>query len=230
MAEKANLAQSLQADKELALVARNQFQQIKYEDSLQTLSKIKLDAKSPDPKVLHNQAIAQYYLGNCTEPKKLLEELAKIKKRLEEKLQEQEDETDEVQGLIYEDADANIILYNTAVINYQLRQYATSLSILENLFQNIEPMDENLAVRICLLLGELYLNLKYNKDKVSLVIGYLEKTFPQFISSDKKETESDKVTSHIPIIQLTIYRMNPNNPLLLLSISLQANFVTIFTC
>jgi hypothetical protein len=146
-------------------------------------------------------------------------------------LQEQEDETDEVQGVIYEDADANIILYNMAVINYQLRQFATALSILENLFQNIEPMDENLAIRICFLLGELYLNLKYNKDKVSLVISYLEKTFPQFISSDKKDiVESETVNSLISKKNHSHSRTIPNPPIPQLSTSLLATFVTTFTC
>jgi CCR4-NOT transcription complex subunit 10 len=178
MTEKGNPSSS-HGDRELAQLAKNQFHSNKYDESLQTLNKIKSDGKSTDAKVDHNKVVAQYYQGNCTEPKKLLEDLAKIRKRLEDKLQEQEEE--EIQ-------DINIILYNMAVINYQLRQFATCLSILETLFHNIEPMDENLAIRICFLLGELYLNLKY-KDKVSLVIGYLEKTFSQF-TSDKKDSES----------------------------------------
>jgi hypothetical protein len=59
MADKANQTQSLQSDKDLALVARNQFNQNKHDETLQTLSKIKSDAKSPDPKVLHNQVVTQ---------------------------------------------------------------------------------------------------------------------------------------------------------------------------
>ena len=188
-----SVSQSTQQDRELATQAKIQFTSAKYDDALQTLAKIKSDSKTGDPKVQHNTTVANYYQNNCTEPKKLLDELQKIKKRIDDKLQEQE-ESDEVQGVIYEEADSYVTLYNMAVINFQLRQYATTLSILETLFQNIEPMDENLAIKICLLLGELYLQLRY-KDKVSLVIGYLEKTFPQFVkdgSNDKKDAE-DKV-------------------------------------
>jgi len=117
----------------------------------------------------------------------LQEDLLKVKKRIDEKVAEQEQ--DDTQN-VYDDADSTITLYNQAVIYYQMRQYSSALSILEGLFQNIEPIDEYLAVKTCFLLADLYLILK-QKDKVSLIIAYLDKTFPQLIKDPEKTKETE---------------------------------------
>jgi len=90
------------------------------------------------------------------------------------KIQE-EDESDAINA--FEESDYHLILYNQAIITYQLKQYSNALALLEELFQNIEPIEENLTIRICFLMIEVCINLKL-KDKANMLINYLEKAFP----------------------------------------------------
>jgi hypothetical protein len=177
------------SEREIAIIAKNQFQSGKYEEALATLTKLKGDSGKVDPIVQHNIVITNYYLSNFTDSKKFQEELSKIKRRIEEKVAEQDAQDSQI---IFDDSDSYVVSFNEAVINYQMRQYGVALSILEVLFQNIEPADEYLAIRICFLLAELYLFLKY-KDKVSLIIAYLEKTFPQLIKDPEKTKEGEEL-------------------------------------
>lgn len=73
-----------------------------------------------------------------------------------------------------------------------MRQFATALAILEALFQNIEPVDEYLAMKICFLLIDTYLSLKL-KEKVVIVISYLEKVIS---SSNGFNSVSNNNTSY----------------------------------
>ncbi|KAG6499679.1 hypothetical protein ZIOFF_039470 [Zingiber officinale] len=68
--------------------------------------------------------------------------------------------------------DANIL--------YHIHEYAQSLSVLKKLFQNIEPIEEQIAVRVCLLLLDVALacedilqvsftNLKYSRVEIDEV-------------------------------------------------------------
>ena len=47
-----------------------------------------------------------------------------------------------------------------AVLNYQLKQYGKCRSLLEDLFANIEPIDEFLAFKLCFLLLDVYLMMR----------------------------------------------------------------------
>jgi len=45
-----------------------------------------------------------------------------------------------------------------AILLVQQNKTTTALEVLEPLFEHIEPMQENVAIRVCLLLMELYLS------------------------------------------------------------------------
>ena len=87
--------------------------------------------------------------------------------------------------------DSSLVAYNQAIVNVQLRQYATALAILETLFQNIEPIEEYLAIKICFLLIDIYLIFK-QKDRIPLIIFYLEKTFPQ-LAGNENESKKENI-------------------------------------
>merc|ERR1740129_2566733 len=46
-----------------------------------------------------------------------------------------------------EDEDLSVLIYNQALLCLQLRQYAQATLILEELFENIEPIDDFLAIK-----------------------------------------------------------------------------------
>ncbi len=59
-----------------------------------------------------------------------------------------------------------------AILLVQQNKTTAALEVLEPLFEHIEPMQENVAIRVCLLLMELYLagsNYAQAASKVSLL-------------------------------------------------------------
>ncbi|KAG6536797.1 hypothetical protein ZIOFF_001866 [Zingiber officinale] len=48
--------------------------------------------------------------------------------------------------------DVSVTMLNIAIILYHIHEYAHSLSVLKKLFQNIELIKEQIALRLCLLL------------------------------------------------------------------------------
>lgn len=55
-------------------------------------------------------------------------------------------------GLAEVDADASVLLYNLSALHFQQQQYGAAQAILEHLFLHIEPLDDSLAIHVCLLL------------------------------------------------------------------------------
>ncbi|KAG1363963.1 putative CCR4-NOT transcription complex subunit 10 [Cocos nucifera] len=75
-----------------------------------------------------------------------------------------------------DDFDTSIITFNTAVILYHLHDYANALSVLEPLYQNLEPIDETTALHVYLLLLDIALSSQ-DASKVADVIRYMENSF-----------------------------------------------------
>uniref|UniRef100_A0A7S0IKD8 CCR4-NOT transcription complex subunit 10 n=1 Tax=Calcidiscus leptoporus TaxID=127549 RepID=A0A7S0IKD8_9EUKA len=146
---------------------------------LQTLMK----QREGDPKVLHNAAITEYTVGGAREPRKLLAELEKLRLRVEEARAEAESGEGGMVNELVADADASLISYNMAVLFYQLKQYARCRSILEEMFSNIEPIDEFLAFKVCFLLLEVQL-LQRQTDKAAEVLAYLERSYSTLTKAD----------------------------------------------
>jgi len=208
------------SDKQLAQKAYEFFINQSYDKALDCLNKIKSD-KPEDFEVALNQTITNYKNGGYMDPKQLLDQLIQIKQKITDKIAQQDADvatngtpSESTNGTtstasIFVEADTFFTLYNQAVVYYQLKQYATALNILEHLFQSIEPVDEYLATHICFLLVQIYLICK-QKDKVSLVLAYLEKSFPQYLKESDRKDEKDNATeknasqiisdSHIPML------------------------------
>eukprot|EP01114_Cavostelium_apophysatum_P024407 TRINITY_DN9544_c0_g1_i1.p1 TRINITY_DN9544_c0_g1~~TRINITY_DN9544_c0_g1_i1.p1 ORF type:complete len:693 (+),score=200.67 TRINITY_DN9544_c0_g1_i1:213-2291(+) len=231
------------AAEEAAAVPFEHFKSKSYDKALEALTpviKLKEKEKIFDPKVQHNLSVVNYHLNGCSEPKKFIEELAKIKKKMEDTTNEQDAASAANNGTTpnsnstppsasssssstFEDSDASLLGYNQAVVNLQLKQYATALATLETLFQNIEPLDEYLAVRVCFLLLDVYLILK-QKDKASSVITYLEKSFPALANdapvSAERDAENQRRTcgissSNVPAASsLTANATSQSNPIM----------------
>ncbi|KAK6941696.1 hypothetical protein RJ641_027073 [Dillenia turbinata] len=172
------------------------FQSGKFGECVDVLNQL-LQKKEDDPKVLHNIAIAEYFRDGCSDPRKLLEALNKVKKQSEElagasgeNLEASANTGNKItlgskstnisqnfSSLVYTDEfDTSVTILNMAIIWFHLHEYAKALSILEPLYQNIEPIDENTALDICLLLLDVALAL-HDASKSADVINYLEKAF-----------------------------------------------------
>mmetsp|Transcript_96310 Transcript_96310/g.272301 ORF Transcript_96310/g.272301 Transcript_96310/m.272301 type:complete len:1086 (-) Transcript_96310:42-3299(-) len=130
-----------------------------------------------DVKAAHNSFINEYYKSGCADPRQLLTQLTQAFDKARErdkkdKGRRRRDEDDE--DTYREDEDLSVLRYNQALLCLQLRQYAQATLVLEELFENIEPIDDFLAIKICFLLLELCL-LQREPEQAIPVLNYLEK-------------------------------------------------------
>mmetsp|Transcript_53258 Transcript_53258/g.105865 ORF Transcript_53258/g.105865 Transcript_53258/m.105865 type:complete len:1056 (-) Transcript_53258:49-3216(-) len=143
----------------------------------QLLEQINSCKGTHDVKVQHNVLINEYYLSGCLDPQNLLTQLTQVYDRARERdkkdkgRKKREDEDDDS---FREDEDLSVLRYNQALLCLQLRQHAQAALILEELFENIEPIDDFLAIKICFLLLELCL-LQREPEQAVAVLAYLEK-------------------------------------------------------
>lgn len=184
--------------KEAALL----FQAGKFAECVSVLNQL-LHKKEDDPKILHNIAIAEYFQDGCSDPKRLLEVLTNVKKQSEALAQAAEEQQTESVGssgklavgskgnsnvsnsysvtsnlpVVYTDEfDTSVAMFNMAVIWFHLHEFARSYTILDALYQTIEPIDEGTALRICLLLLDVAL-VSNHASRAADVISYVEKVF-----------------------------------------------------
>ncbi|KAK7330064.1 hypothetical protein VNO77_24249 [Canavalia gladiata] len=183
----------------LAKDAASHFQSGKFAECVEVLNQL-LQKKQDDPKVLHNIAIAEFFRDGCSDPKKLLEVINGIKRRNDELALASGEQGESVNNvgnkvvlgskgnnasahqfssntIMYTDEfDSSVAMLNIAIIWFHLHDYAKTLSVLEPLFQNIEPIDETTALHICLLLLDASLAC-HDASKSADVLTYLEKAF-----------------------------------------------------
>ncbi|KAK1413976.1 hypothetical protein QVD17_29713 [Tagetes erecta] len=174
------------------------FQLGKYGECVKVLNQI-LEKKLDDPKVLHNIAIAQNFHDGFSSSKRFLETLNNLKNRsgrlahssggnaevLDNRIKSVGNKSinvvanstvtiNNLQGISADDFDISVTMFNIAVILYHLHEYEKCFSILERLYQNIEPIDERVARHVCLLLLEVSL-VGHHASRAADVMNYLER-------------------------------------------------------
>ncbi|XVE71497.1 hypothetical protein DITRI_Ditri10aG0155600 [Diplodiscus trichospermus] len=177
----------------LAKDAALYFQSRKFSECIDVLNQLK-SKKEDDPKVLHNIAIAEFFWDGCSDPKKLLDVLNHVKNRSEELAHASGDQAESGSNVgnkvtsgskgssstahqFYTDEfDTSVVALNIAVTWFHLHEYAKALSVLDPLYQNIEPIDETTALHSCLLLLDVVLAC-HDASKSADVLNYLEKAF-----------------------------------------------------
>ncbi|KAI4335677.1 hypothetical protein L6164_014304 [Bauhinia variegata] len=174
----------------------------KFPECVEVLNQL-LQKKQDDPKVLHNIAIAEYFQNSCSDPKKLLEVLNGVKTKSDELARASGEQGESVNNvgnkvvlgskgtnalahqfsgansttMMYTDEfDSSVATLNIAIVWFHLHEYAKTLSVLEPLYQNIEPIDETTALHICLLLLDASLAC-HDASKSADVLTYLERAF-----------------------------------------------------
>eukprot|EP01048_Picozoa_sp_COSAG05_P006617 COSAG05_NODE_438_length_9828_cov_4.712201_7_plen_326_part_00 len=106
------------------------------------------------------------------------------------------DEEDEADAEFSFKADSDVAShtsYNQAVVLFQMKQYGKALKLLEGLYSRIEPIEENLAVRICFLLLDVCFTLQLPEQAVP-VVGYLEKSLAAIKERSGIKTGGDSDT------------------------------------
>ncbi|KAI3410608.1 uncharacterized protein J3R85_018695 [Psidium guajava] len=186
----------------LAKEAFCRFQSRKNAECLEFLHQL-LQKKDDDPKVLHNIAVAEYFRDGCSDPRRLLEVLDNVKRKSEELARASLEQVEVVgnvgnkamlgpkgsstvaqqmnslntASILYTDEfDSSVATFNIAVIWFHLHEYGKALSILEPLYNNIQPIDETVALHICLLLLDVALAC-HDAAKSADVLNYLERAF-----------------------------------------------------
>ncbi|KAI6681591.1 hypothetical protein NL676_035472 [Syzygium grande] len=186
----------------LARDALFRYQSRKYGECLDYLHQL-LRKKEDDPKVLHNIAVAEYFRDGCSDPRRLLEVLNNVKRQSEELARASLEQVEVIgnagnkailgpkgsstvaqqmnslnnANILYTDEfNSSVATFNIAVIWFHLHEYGKALSILEPLYNNIEPIDETVALHICLLLLDVALAC-HDAARSADVLNYLEKAF-----------------------------------------------------
>ncbi|KAG6411578.1 hypothetical protein SASPL_129661 [Salvia splendens] len=200
----------------LAKEAAVLFQSGMFADCLRVLNQ--LPQKEDDPKVRHNIAIAESLQSGCSDPRRLIKALEKIKEQSEElacasgehlevSSNNGSEHTSSIKGnsaprhpispVLYNDGfDTSVETYNIAVIWYHLHEFSRSFSYLDTLYQTIEPIREGTALCICLLLLDVAL-LSHNASRSADVISYMEKVY---VSSVGNQVDNGSLAHQQPLL------------------------------
>ncbi|CAK9803883.1 CCR4-NOT transcription complex subunit 10 [Anthophora plagiata] len=165
-------------ERELAQNALSEFQKGVYASCLSYLNKLET-LRPKDLKVMHNKVVVECYKNDLKKTELLRKSLNAICGQMSI--------TDSTETI--DDIEKCVMRYNQAVLLYHTKQYNVALQIMNRLFAFIEPMEESLAHKVCLLLIELHI-VTDQPDAALSLINYIES---QLISTDNsKITSVDK--------------------------------------
>eukprot|EP00128_Syssomonas_multiformis_P002494 Colp12_sorted_trinity150504_noHs@20186 len=170
-------------EEQLAERARKEFESRRYDACISCLTELsKLRPK--DPKVVHNLAVSKFLKADEVGVFQLradIEEIAKQLSSSQEELAEQ----------LSLSVESSAVQYNAALIDFQLRKYRSAAERLETLFKVIEPIDNVLSEKICILLLDTYLSLK-QADKAAVVLSYLDKLYSSLLQERRDDNGTRK--------------------------------------
>ncbi|KAL0112103.1 hypothetical protein PUN28_013377 [Cardiocondyla obscurior] len=162
-------------ERELARTILSEFQKNSYASCLSYLSKLE-SLRPTDLKVTHNKVVVEYYKSDLKKTELTHKSLNAICGQIST--------TDSNE--VIDDVEKCVMRYNQAVLLYHTKQYNAALQIMTRLFAFIEPMEETLAHKVCLLLIELYI-VTEQPDAALSILNYVES---QFISADSPKISS----------------------------------------
>ncbi|XP_006615017.1 CCR4-NOT transcription complex subunit 10 [Apis dorsata] len=162
-------------ERELAQNALSEFQKGSYANCLSYLNKLET-LRPKDLKVMHNKVVVECYKNDLKKTELLRKSLNAICGQMSTI-----DSTETI-----DDIEKCVMRYNQAVLLYHSKQYNAALQIMNRLFAFIEPMEESLAHKVCLLLIELHI-ITEQPDAALSLINYIES---QLISTDNSKISS----------------------------------------
>ncbi|KYN31247.1 CCR4-NOT transcription complex subunit 10 [Trachymyrmex septentrionalis] len=162
-------------ERELAQNILSEFQKGAYASCLSYLNKLE-SLRPTDLKVTHNKVVVEYYKSDLKKTELTRKSLNAICGQIST--------MDSNEAI--DDVEKCVMRYNQAVLLYHTKQYNAALQIMTRLFAFIEPMEETLAHKVCLLLIELYI-VTEQPDAALSILNYVES---QFISTDNSKISS----------------------------------------
>ncbi|XP_012059510.1 PREDICTED: CCR4-NOT transcription complex subunit 10 [Atta cephalotes] len=162
-------------ERELAQSILSEFQKGAYASCLSYLNKLE-SLRPTDLKVTHNKVVVEYYKSDLKKTELTRKSLNAICGQIST--------MDSNEAI--DDVEKCVMRYNQAVLLYHTKQYNAALQIMTRLFAFIEPMEETLAHKVCLLLIELYI-VTEQPDAALSILNYVES---QFISTDNSKISS----------------------------------------
>ncbi|KAL6261331.1 hypothetical protein P5V15_008851 [Pogonomyrmex californicus] len=172
---KDNASVITEQERELAQNILSEFQKGSYASCLSYLNKLE-SLRPTDLKVTHNKVVVEYYKSDLKKTELTRKSLNAICGQISM--------TDSNEAI--DDVEKCVMRYNQAVLLYHTKQYNAALQIMTRLFAFIEPMEETLAHKVCLLLIELYI-VTEQPDAALSILNYVES---QFISTDSSKISS----------------------------------------
>ncbi|KAL0278505.1 UNVERIFIED_CONTAM: hypothetical protein PYX00_000316 [Menopon gallinae] len=173
-------------EQDLAQSALADFTKGNYAGCLGSLSKLEL-TWTHDAKVAHNKAVAEFYKSD-------LKKTDQFRKNLNNLRSQPIWNGDEVVKL--EDVEQCALYYNHAIILYHMKQYNLALKVVKEVFTFIEPMEESLAHKVCLLLIELLLCMR----QVDSALDYLLHITTQFASTKNIQVLEKEPADKKPVV------------------------------
>lgn len=161
-------------ERDLAQNALSEFQKGSYASCLSYLNKLE-SLRPMDLKVTHNKVVVEYYKSDLKKTELMRKSLIAICGQISADSNEAID-----------DVEKCVMRYNQAVLLYHTKQYNAALQIMTRLFAFIEPMEETLANKVCLLLIELYIIME-QPDAALSILNYIES---QYVSIDGSKISS----------------------------------------
>ncbi|XP_071638998.1 CCR4-NOT transcription complex subunit 10 [Temnothorax longispinosus] len=172
-------------ERELAQNILLEFQKSSYASCLSYLNKLE-SLRPTDLKVTHNKVVVEYYKSDLKKTELTRKSLNAICGQI---LTTDSNET-------IDDVEKCVMRYNQAVLLYHTKQYNAALQIMTRLFAFIEPMEETLAHKVCLLLIELYI-VTEQPDAALSILTYVESQFISTTDSSKISVDKDGVMKSI---------------------------------
>ncbi|XP_067214110.1 CCR4-NOT transcription complex subunit 10 isoform X2 [Linepithema humile] len=161
-------------ERDLAQNALLEFQKGSYISCLSHLNKLE-SLRPMDLKVTHNRVVVEYYKSDLKKTELMRKSLNAICGQIS---------IDSSNA--FDDIEKCVMRYNQAILLYHTGQYNAALQIMTRLFVFIEPMEETLAHKVCLLLIELYI-VTEQPDAALTVLNYVES---QLVSVDNSKISS----------------------------------------
>ncbi|KAK9503544.1 hypothetical protein O3M35_010078 [Rhynocoris fuscipes] len=156
----------LNDEQKLVSTAHLEFSNKKYAACQQALSLLMVH-KPGDFKVFHNKAVVDLYAAGHKNIDVFHKMLTNLLSQFQIKLSEDEPPNE---------IELCVLYYNFGIVYYYLKQYDNALNIINKVFTLIQPMEESLAHKVCLLLLEL--NIKCGQIDTALShISFIENQF-----------------------------------------------------
>ncbi|DBA84865.1 TPA: hypothetical protein ACH3X1_005885 [Trebouxia sp. C0004] len=181
--------------------ARALWQDGKYQESVEVMQS--LGNSDLPPQAQHNKLMVNFFAEDHQDPQGLLTALQAL-----DKVANTQSSALDTYADHYE---SSVLRLNMAILLVQQNRNAAALQVLEPLFEHIEPTQENVAIRVCLLLMELYF-AGSSYAQAAKVLHYLETAYGVMLDSPEDKESLAGQNSDLDIGGDPAQASDPSDP------------------